>query len=102
MNDKIYEIIDAIEKTDLRKKLYEIKKEIKNNEISKKLIKEFEEVKYLYEKYGYKEDFIKTKVKLMKDPLIKSYLSIQNEINLLSLYINKKMGEITKNTTENK
>lgn len=98
MNEKVYEIIDAIEKTDIRKKLTEIKEEIKTNGLSKKIISEFNEAKAMYEKYGYNDDFIKAKVKLMKDPLIKSYLSIQNEINMLSLYINNKIKEIT-NTT---
>lgn len=98
MNDKIYEIIETIEKTDLNRKIKLIKKEIKENEISKKLIREFNSAKKLYEKYGYKDDFIKAKVKLMKDPIIKKYLDIQNEINIISLYINKKIEEITKNT----
>lgn len=100
MNDKIYEIIDAIEKTDIKKKLVKIKEEIKTNGLSKKLIEEFNEAKALYEKYGYNDDFIKAKIKLMKDPLIKSYLTIQNEINMLSLYINNKVKEITNTTKE--
>lgn len=98
MNDKIYEIINEMEKTDLKERLNRIKKEIKENNISMKLINEFNKAKELYEKYNYSDEFIKAKVKLMKDPIIKQYLDIQNEINMISLHINKKIEEITKST----
>ena len=98
MEDKIYEIINEIEKTNLNERISKIKQELKENKISMKLIDEFNNAKELYEKYNYKDEFIKAKVKLMKDPIIKRYLDIQNEINMISLYINKKIEEITKNT----
>ena len=98
MEDKIYEIIEEIEKTDLSERISRIKQELKENKMSKKLIDEFNNAKELYEKYNYSDEFIKAKVKLMKDPIIKRYLDIQNEINMISLYINKKIEEITKNT----
>ena len=98
MNDKIYEIIEEIEKTDLSERISRIKQELKENKMSKKLIDEFNDAKELYEKYNYSDEFIKAKINLMKDPIIKRYLDIQNEINMISLYINKKIEEITKNT----
>lgn len=98
MNDKIYEVISEIEKTDLCERISRIKQELKENKMSKKLIDEFNDAKELYEKYNYSDEFIKSKIKLMKDPVIKKYLDIQNEINMISLYINNKIEEITKNT----
>ena len=32
----------------------------------------------------------------MKDPLIKEYINLQNKVNMLSIYINKKINDITK------
>ena len=98
MNDKIYEVISEIEKTDLCERISRIKQELKENKMSKKLIDEFNDAKESYEKYNYSDEFIKSKIKLMKDPVIKKYLDIQNEINMISLYINNKIEEITKNT----
>lgn len=98
MDSKINEIFNEIENTDVRKRITEIKEEINDNDITKKLLKRFNESKVLYEKYGYSDEYIKAKIDLMKEPIIKEYLTIQNEINYISLYINQKINEIIKNT----
>lgn len=102
MNDKVYNIIDYIEKSDIKLKLDEIKNKISNDKSILELIENFNKSKELYERYGYEKELIESKIKLMKEPLIKSYLEIQNEINLLSIFINNKIKEIINNTTCNK
>ena len=102
MDDKVYKIIDQLKKDELIGKIDVIKKEILADKNAVTLIKKFNESKELYEKYGYSKDLIEDKVKLMQNELIKRYLEIQNEINMLSLYINKKIDELIKNTTCNK
>ena len=94
--DKVFKIIDDIEKSDIKKRLDSIKKEIQSNEEMKTLIKNFNNKKELYEKYNLKVDFIEAKSKLLSNSIIREYISIQNEINLLSMEINKKLNEIKK------
>lgn len=96
MMDKVFKIIDDIEKSDVKKRLDSIKKEIQSNEDIKTLIKNFNNKKELYEKYNLKDDFIEAKSKLLSNSIIREYISIQNEINLLSIEINKKLNEIKK------
>lgn len=96
MMDKVFKIIDDIEKSDIKKRLDSIKKEIQSNEEMKTLIKNFNNKKELYEKYNLKDDFIEAKSKLLSNSIIREYISIQNEINLFSMEINKKLNEIKK------
>ena len=98
--DKIYDIIDNINNLDITKKLEVIKEEIRNDEVAKKLIKKFNNAKELYEKYNYKDEFIKAKKELLESKLIKEYIDIQNEINMLIMYINSKINDITKAITK--
>ncbi len=100
MIEKIYQIIDEIEASDFKRKLDDIKTKINNNPDTKRLIKRFYEAKELYEKYNYKDDFIKAKIDMLKDPFIKEYLSLQNKINLLTIYINNRINKITKGITD--
>lgn len=97
MIDRVYNIIDNIEMLDIKNKLDKIKKEIKEDENTRKLIKKFNNVKELYEKYNYKDEFLLVKKELMNNKLIKSYIEIQNEFSLLSLYINKKLDMLLDN-----
>lgn len=94
--DKVFKIIDDIEKSNIKKRLDSIKKEIQSNEEIKTLIKNFNNKKELYEKYNLKDDFIEAKSKLLSNSIIREYISIQNEINLFSMEINKKLNEIKK------
>ena len=96
MMNKVFKIIDDIEKSDIKKRLDSIKKEIQSNEDIKKLIKDFNEKKELYEKYFLKDDFIAAKSKLLSNSIVREYINIQNEINLLSMEINKKLNDIKK------
>jgi len=100
MIEKVYEIIDDINSSDIKKRLDEIKKEIKENNDIKLLLDRFNEAKKIYEKYNIKEDYIKSKIELMKNPIIKEYLNIQSEINLLSLNINQRINNIKNNTNK--
>lgn len=102
MIEKTYKIIDKIEDSDLKKELDDVKEKINNNPDTKRLIKRFYEAKELYEKYNYKDDFIKAKIAMLKDPFIKEYLSLQNKVNLLTVYINSRINKITKGITDKK
>ena len=96
MIEDVYKIIDRLEDNDLIKELKNIKDKIKSDENVKKLIKEFNLAKENYEKYNLKDDFLLAKEKLLKNEILKRYIEIQNEINLLSLEINKRIKDITK------
>lgn len=95
MVEKAYEIIDKIEKSDFKKNISDIKQKISNSSKTKKIIQEFNSAKELYEKYGYKEEFVKAKIKLLKDPLISQYIQLQNKINMLTIQINNRIKSIT-------
>lgn len=96
MQDKVFDIIDDIEKEDEIIRLKKIIKEIRSNDKALSLIKSFNNSKMLYDKYNVKEDFIEAKKNLMDNELIKEYLSIQNDINMLILHINDRINKITK------
>ena len=96
MNNKVFEVIDFIEKTDLKKRLDYIKNEIINDKNCTYLINKFNESKDLYKKYNFKDDYIKYKKKMYDNNLINEYLKIQNMFNLLQLKINSRLNEITK------
>lgn len=100
MTDYAYEIIDEIENSYDKKKLDDIKKKIESSSEAKKLIKEFYLTKENYEKYNLKDDFIKAKEKLFSNDLLKEYISIQNDVNLLMLKINKRIKDITRSVTK--
>lgn len=95
MFDKVYDFIDIFNDSDLKKELDNIKEKINNDKGAKDLINRFNNAKEFYEKYNYKEEFVKAKKELINNPLIKRYLEIQNEINLLSLKINDRINKIT-------
>lgn len=95
MIEKAYEIIDKIEKSDFKKNISDIKQKISNSSKTKKIIEEFNNAKELYEKYGYKEEFVKAKIKLLKDPLISQYIQLQNKINMLTIQINNRIKSVT-------
>lgn len=96
MQDKVFDIIDDIEKEDEIIRLKKIIKEIRSDDKALSLIKSFNNSKMLYDKYNVKEDFIEAKKSLMGNKLIKEYLSIQNDINMLILHINDRINKITK------
>lgn len=96
MQDKVFDIIDDIEKEDEIIRLKKIIKEIRSDDKALSLIKSFNNAKMLYDKYSVKEDFIEAKKSLMDNKLIKEYLSIQNDINMLILHINDRINKITK------
>ncbi len=96
MQDKVFDIIDDIEKEDEIIRLRKIIKEIRSDDKALSLIKSFNNAKMLYDKYNVKEDFIEAKKSLMDNKLIKEYLSIQNDINMLILHINDRINKITK------
>ena len=77
MQDKVFDIIDDIEKEDEIIRLKKIIKEIRSDDKALSLIKSFNNAKMLYDKYNVKEDFIEAKKSLMDNKLIKEYLSIQ-------------------------
>ena len=100
MTDCVYEIIDEIENSNDKKRLDDIKKKIEGSSEAKKLIKEFYLAKEDYEKYNLKDDFLKAKEKLFSNDLIREYINIQNEVNLLMLNINKRIKDITRSVTK--
>lgn len=96
MNEKAYEIIDTINDDLLVKKLKEIKLKIMSDKDAKKLIDDFNQAKNRYEKYNVKDELLKAKKALINNELINRYLSIQKEINMLSMLINQRLERITK------
>lgn len=100
MIDKVYKIMDDMDNSDLVKKLNVVKKSINEDEIAQNLIKNFNEAKENYDKYGLKEDYLKAKTSMLKNELISEYISIQNNVNLLSLQINNRIKNITKGVTK--
>lgn len=96
MNEKAYEIIDTINDDLLVKKLKEIKLKIASDKDVKKLIDDFNQAKNRYEKYNVKDELLKAKKALINNELINRYLSIQKEINMLSMLINQRLERITK------
>lgn len=95
MQDNVFKIIDDLENNDLVKRIKEIKKEIKSDSNILSMIKKYNAAKELYEKYNDKLSFVKEKENIMNNKLIKEYISIQNEINILALHINNRIKEIT-------
>lgn len=96
MVNEIYKVIDEIEKSKLKKKLNIVKYKISNDKNAKELIEKFNMAKENYEKYNMKEEFLLAKKALFDNNLLNEYLSIQNEINILMLSINKRIKNITK------
>ncbi len=99
MVENAFEVIDLIEKSEFKKRLDEIKIKINCDDDAKKLIKNFEEVKELYEKFNVKEDFMKAKNDLLSNELLKEYINLQEQINLLTLKINNRIKKVTKGVT---
>lgn len=102
MVEKVFEIIDELEKSDLKERIYEVKNKIKDDPKTQKLIKEFNDSKKLYEKYNVSQNFIEAKSKLLKNEVINEYISLQNKINLICLQINDRIKSITKGVTYKK
>lgn len=98
MLNATYKVIDNIGSKAIIKKLDKIKDEIRNDKQAMGLINKFYEAKDLYNNYNLKDEFLLAKNNLLKNDLIKSFIEIQNEINMLTLYINKKIDSLTKDT----
>ena len=60
MIDKVYKIMDDMDNSNLVKRLNVVKKSINEDEIAQHLIKNFNEAKENYDKYGLKEEYLKT------------------------------------------
>ena len=99
MIEKVYEIIDEIDNSKIKENIDILKDKILNDEKLMKLIKDFNEKKTLYEKYNLKDDFIESKTNLLKNEIISEYIKLQNDINLITMHINKRINKLTKNTT---
>ena len=91
----LYKVIDSIESSNIKKRMDKIKNEISNDKNKLDLINKFNQAKMLKEKYDLDEEFIRLKKELFKDEIISEYLKLQNQINMLTLYINKKIKDIT-------
>lgn len=102
MIERVYEVIDEIDESSLKKRIDELKNIINKDEVTKKLIKKFEEAKILYERFNIKEDFIRAKKELLKNEVLKEYVELQNKINLLTLQINNRIKKLTEGVTDKK
>ena len=95
MLEKVLKVIDEIEKSDLNEKISDVKKKIESDETVKKLIKKFNDAKELYEKTNDQKTFMNAKEELLSNDLVKKYIDLQNEVNLLALHINNRIKMIT-------
>lgn len=102
MIEKVYEVIDEIDESSLKKRIDELKNTINKDEGTRELIKKFEEAKILYERFNIKEDFIRAKKELLKNEVLKEYVELQNQINLLTLQINNRIKKLTDGVTDKK
>lgn len=102
MIEQVYEIISDIDSSKLKEKLDNVKECIRNDEEAKSLIKRFEEAKIKYEKYNLKTEFINSKNDLLNNNMLKEYIKLQSDINLLILQINNRINKITKGITNKK
>lgn len=96
MYERAYQIVDEINSNLSVKKLEETKQKIIEDKEIKALISRFKKAKEQYERYGLNDEFIKAKRDLLNNEIIKRYLDVQNEINMLSLLINQRLARITK------
>ena len=96
MIEKTYEVIDYIDSYMNKIKFYDLKKNIVNTS-SYKLIEDYNKEK----QNGLSNKLIELKKRLYNDPKINSYIKVQNDINMLTLYINKRIKDITKDTSHN-
>lgn len=102
MIEQVYEIISDIDSSKLKERLDNVKECIRNDEEAKRLIKRFEEAKIKYEKYNLKTEFINSKKDLLNNNMLKEYIKLQSDINLLILQINNRINKITKGITNKK
>ncbi len=102
MIEQVYEIISDIDSSKLKEKLNNVKECIRSDEEVKSLIKRFEEAKIKYEKYNLKTEFINSKKDLLNNNMLKEYIKLQSDINLLILQINNRINKITKGITNKK
>lgn len=96
MYERAYQIVDEINSNLLVKKLEETKQKIIEDKEIKALISRFKKAKEQYERYNLNDEFIKAKKDLLNNEIIKRYLDVQNEIDMLSLLINQRLARITK------
>ena len=79
--------------------LFKKKNKIFNTEIvnnSSSIIPSLEELTIVEQEYvnKLKEEYLKAKTNMLKNELISEYISIQNNVNLLSLQINNRIKNI--------
>ncbi len=98
MIESSFDIIDKIESSKLSLRLKEVKRMIKEDEKIINLLNEFNKAKEEYQTYGISDKYKLLKQKLMCNKIVKEYLTIQNQINLLSLHINMRMKSLIKTT----
>ncbi len=91
--DKLDDLINIFDTSDVIKKLKELKDKIYSNQELKKKIDRFNKVK----DNPYSSEYINLKREILYIPEIKEYKIIENELLLLTLSINQKLNTLTKN-----
>lgn len=90
MFEKENEIIEEIDKLDVVKKTRELINKIKDNDEYILLMNEFNKNKKYFEENGLlKEKIIELRKKLFSISEVKEYMSLSNDIRLLSIRISK-------------
>ncbi len=89
MIDKVYEILNIIDSSDLVLRYKKLKEDI-TNDISIK--NDLDDLKKLSNEYS--QEYIEIKKKLITNPKIKEYKQLENELYFLTLDINKKLKVI--------
>ena len=86
MIDKVYEILNIIDSSDLVLRYKKLKEDI-TNDISIK--NDLDDLKKLSNEYS--QEYIEIKKKLITNPKIKEYKQLENKLYFLTLDINKKL-----------
>ena len=90
--NKIDDLITIFDTSEEIKKLKELKEKIYTGKELKQKLEHFNKIK----DNSYSNEYITLKKEILNIPEIKEYKTIENELLLLTLYINQKLNTLTK------
>lgn len=94
MNEKILEELDALfnnlDKCDEIIKIKKLKEQIKTDKELKNLLEKYHSIDNKYSK-----EYVDLKKKIIENPIINEYRSLENELYFTVLEMNKKLNKLT-------